>query len=372
MNIFLAYLMYKLIAAEMALHSLPMIIVMFTCLLWIIAPIIFCPQPTPQTFQRDLKDFFTFIIENDVSRPESNVAKPLEKLLHVGLKDKKANLYDFWLKRALEHKILSKKVRFAIMLKNIMKLFLVVSICYGSMLDHFWNVFILWAIHCIVMEVSQNVAKKMITQLLSILMWVVVPPIVWPEIPYVHLLTVYIVLIVWLGAMESFILYFAWIIYGCDRPEPYEKARPKREEEEGKAKNELSRVRPRYEWEQYSEKTKEDRKSKKSAYRQIEKYDHLVERLYVDFLGHQLHLYCALFVLLCFFFTQLMCLLLESFWGMHSVLLLNARLVGKGCGRKRGYVPGKDKESSVSEAVYNAFKRHDPGTQELAEVRAKS
>ena len=149
-------------------------------------------------------------------------------------------------------------LRIAMLLAQIIKLGFVVSICYSSMLDSLLNVLVLCMIHFVLMEFWRSFKRPTVIIVISMLMWLIVPPLVWPDVSYVNLLMIFIVVILALQVLRDAILLMAWAYH-----------------------------RPQLGWEDMSEGGEEKINAKIEAALSVIRYDEWVEYLYVNFIGHQ-------------------------------------------------------------------------------------
>jgi len=320
LTIWTCYALYKLLASEYTMNSLPMMVTMFFISMWIVAPIIFCPQPTFKTLPKDLSEFWQFCIATPegsvIPRDVSAGVKSTEKRLRCSLGDARSTLYEFWLKQALEHKKQSVPLRIVLMFWDILQFMFVMAVCYSSMLDHIWNVVVLCTIHILMMEFWRTFNRPTVIIVIDMLMWPIAPGLIWPDTSYVNLMVIIIVLLIGLKVVQDVILLCSWGYY-----------------------------RPQMGWEEMTEKTDGEKRRKIVAAMTVIKYDAMVEWLFVNFLGHLMHLYAALVVLIIDLIVQSFCMLIDSFWGMHSILVLNPNLSKPGCCAKTsGYVPGSNPE----------------------------
>jgi hypothetical protein len=201
---------------------------------------------------------------------------------------------------------------------DIAQLMFVVAVCYSSMLDHIWNVIVLCTVHILMMEFWRTFNRPTVIIVVDMLMWPIAPGLLWPDTTYVNLVVILIVLLIGLKVVQDVILLFSWLWY-----------------------------QPQIGWEEMTEKTDAEKRSRIVAAMTVIKYDAMVEWLFVNFLGHLMHLYAALVVLLIDLIIQGFCLLVDSFWGMHSILVLNPNLAKPGCCAKtNGFVPGANSEAA--------------------------
>jgi hypothetical protein len=307
--------MYVLLTESHESASLPMIMaVHVTGLLWINAPILFCPQPTLSTLSTDLMGFWAYIISTpagSIRMMVLNEEQGVEEALRVELKDPRATLYEFWLKHQLGHKKAHTFRRFLNFLTEAAILVFLLQIVFSSMLDNVWNYACLFCVHFLLFEVWRLTYRPTFIILIVMLMWFVVPAMFFPGTGWVNDLGILIILISLLNTFKSIILLVADCI-----------------------------LRPDYQWKKLPKKTEAERRARTKARDRVTTYDMLVEYLYVNFGTHLLHLYAAIMILCFFLAFQSILVMLEGIYGLHSWIVLNDNLKATGfCQRRVGYEP---------------------------------
>jgi len=318
------YLLYTFLVAGYETSSIPMVIVMFTVTLWIVAPILFCPQPTTTTFTKDMTEFLKFCVATPPTgvRPTNvkGVPKPTEDRLKTGLKDPDSTLYEFWLKKNLEQKRLSLSTRLLLLLFNAVKYGAALSVVYSSMTDYIWNMVVLLFIHVILMELWRICGRHPVFMAISLLMWLVTPFVCWPETTVVEFMISGSILYLFLQLVKDVILLICWFVYSMEYNFEW-----KEDEDDPLHPDDKKRI------------------EMEAAYKVIA-YDEWAEALFVNFLEHLVHVFMALCVLVMDAIVQIFCIALESCGGLHSTLVLNRNLAeGTGCCQRRlAYEPGSE------------------------------
>jgi hypothetical protein len=194
------------------------------------------------------------------------------------------------------------------------------------MLDTFWDFLVLITVHFLLMEIWRHFRRPAVVMVASMCLWIGVPQLVWPEVSTVSRVATFILLVLFLDVLRELILLIVW---------------------------RWNKVGYDIDWEKKSVKTAEERETRNKAALNVFQYDDWVEYLYVNFFQYLIHLYSGIFVLLLDLVVQTCCVLLESLFGLHSILLLNRRLGGKiPCSgtftsgdSKVGYVPAAPSQS---------------------------
>lgn len=303
--------------------SLPMVLVIFAALMWIMAPIIFCPQPTMSTLSQDLAELWSFAIatpDGSIRTNKFERNKTTEASLRIALNDPRSTLYEFWLADALLHKKAGSIRRLLSMLFELLKLVMTLSVIYGSMLDHFWDFTMLIIANFFLWDLWRALNRPTAITLIVMLAWYLMPFMIFPTVPRVNIVTVLIVYIQFLAFLKHLILAASWM-----------------------------RHRPDLDWPSMPEKDDNERKLKQAAFEKVLAYDMVVEYLYVNFLTHLLHMTAALVIVVIFLCTQSVCVAMDMIWGIHSYLMLNNNLLSTGfCAHRKGYEPGGGKKHPPS------------------------
>jgi len=313
LRIFIGYSIYVLVSQAQGFSTLPMMVLLASAVMWLIAPILFCPQPTLASLGHDLSEFWQFAI----AAPDWSVrtlsqqlgSKDTEEHLRTGLRDPRSTLYEFWLLKALEHKKFSCFQRVGFLLLEILCVVFLLSVVYSSLLDDIWLVILLYSIHYLLMEIWRLLYRPTVLTLLTTVMWLLVPIII--QMPLLNSFFLLLILVVTLQAVRSLVLLLVWGV-----------------------------LRPNLDWKKMPENSESERAAKQATARRVLQYDIAVEYLYVNLMGHQLHLYAAFAILLMNFAVQFVLVLLELLYGLHSWALLNPRLRSRRCCQtRRGYEP---------------------------------
>ncbi|CAE7037246.1 CALS12 [Symbiodinium sp. CCMP2592] len=313
LRIFIGYSIYVLVSQAQGFSTLPMMVLLASAVMWLIAPILFCPQPTLASLGHDLSEFWQFAI----AAPDWSVrtlsrqlgSKDTEEHLRTGLRDPRSTLYEFWLLKALEHKKFSCFQRVGFLLLEILCVVFLLSVVYSSLLDDIWLVILLYSIHYLLMEIWRLLYRPTVLTLLTTVMWLLVPVII--QMPLLNSFFLLLILVVTLQAVRSLVLLLVWGV-----------------------------LRPNLDWKKMPENSESERAAKQATARRVLQYDIAVEYLYVNLMGHQLHLYAAFAILLMNFAVQFVLVLLELLYGLHSWALLNPRLRSRRCCQtRRGYEP---------------------------------
>jgi len=302
--------------------------------LWFIAPIIFCPQPTLHSIRDDLTQFWNFCCASSQGKTEDSRSVNLEERLAANVNDPRANMYDLWLKAALDHKRSSFWKRLFELVGQIAILVLMLVSVYAMMLDRAETVLMFILVNFFLMALWQLLGMPSILMMVALSFWFIATMFILEEgiIKPGALLIAFIVVSRGMICLEQLILLFAWVV-----------------------------IRPNPTCGQMPEATLEQREAKERAVRCVYKYDKLVEYLYIYLMSYQWHLYVALVVLAANFSLQLCLALLEALGGLHSALLLNKRLMG-GCFmlQQSGFEPKSDPHHSGDTARLLELKKLAP------------
>jgi len=202
------------------------------------------------------------------------------------------------------------------LLFELLKLVLTLSVIYGSMLDHFWDFTMIIIANFFLWDLWRALNRPTAITLIVMLLWYTMPVFIFPDVPRVNIVTVLVVYIQLLSVLKHIILSLCWFWLS-----------------------------PNLDWTGLPEKDENDRKIKQMAFEKVLSYDMVVEYLYVNFLTHLLHMTAAIVIVVLFFCTQSVCVVLDMIWGIHSYLMLNNNLLSTGfCAHRKGYEPGGGKK----------------------------
>lgn len=321
-RIIVAYMLYQSLAVDFQMASLPMIILFGTACCWLVAPIIFCPQPSLASTISDLAAFWEFAISISPRSQAAHEKKSgsLEDKLNADFKNPRANLYDLWLKDKLQHKWSKKRFWLLELVVSIVRLLVVTSVLHATMVDQMWVMLGLVSINFFLLSFWDFCGRPTVLMLLSLAFWVISVPMVALFVGIYEngkgqLSTLLISIILTfevLKVAERIILLLAWFLLGGPN------AVTLHEKVDAAKLKEL---------------------------RRLELYEQVVEYLYLHFISYQWHLGIAIMLLMVNLVTQLICVLLEMLGGLHSWWLLNGRLKGGFCKvRRKSYVPGREHE----------------------------
>lgn len=309
LRIYICYFVYELVSQAMGFSTLPMMVLLGSATMWLVAPLLFCPQPTLRSLGRDVREFWEFVIATRPMFASTHEMKAMEDLLRTGLRDPRSSLYEFWLLRALDHKKFSCFQRVCFLMCEVLSLLFVLAVVPSSLFDYYFIVVLLYGLHYLLMEVWRLLGRPTVITLLTTLMWLVAPVIT--RVPMLDMLTLLLSTLLALKVIRSVVLLVCWLSLS-----------------------------PNLYWKQMAERTETDRSAKKAAAMKMRAYDKVVEYLYVNLMGHQLHLYAAGAILIVSFVVQFVLVVLDSFYGLHSWALLNPRLRSRSCcQRRRGFQP---------------------------------
>merc|ERR1711865_1085734 len=121
------------------------------------------------------------------------------------------------------------------------------------------------------------------------------------DMPWINFFTSMVLMIQLLSCFKQFVLFFAWICYSPDM-----------------------------DWPSMPEASEAQRLSKHRAATAARNYDMVVEYLYVNCLTHLVHLLAGLLILMMWFSVQLVCIMADMLYGLHSWFILNANLRSSG------------------------------------------
>eukprot|EP00931_Biecheleriopsis_adriatica_P048772 TRINITY_DN28182_c0_g1_i1.p1 TRINITY_DN28182_c0_g1~~TRINITY_DN28182_c0_g1_i1.p1 ORF type:complete len:2018 (+),score=352.66 TRINITY_DN28182_c0_g1_i1:636-6056(+) len=329
LRILIMYAAYRLLAKSFTLAALPMMVLLATACIWLIGPILFCPQPTLWSIRDDLSEFWCFVIgASGVGHDQGsqNVAN-LEDKLAANIENERANLYDVWLCDKLQQKrapVLSRTVE---LLAHIFLLGFMLSVVFGTMVDQMRTVLLLVSVNYFLLALWRVFDRPTILMMISAMFWLFSLPLILNSGAhggeYGTLLVSFILVFQALNVMEKALLLGAWALI---RPDPDCALLP--------------------------EGTAEERAHKQTARRRVDKYDAVVEYLYLCFMSYQWHLYVAILLVVVNLAAQLAIVILEMLGGLHSWWLLGGKLKGSFCRiRREAYKPEGSDHAAPSERI---------------------
>merc|ERR1712216_13840 len=249
-----------MLTMEFGQSSLPMAFIMFSSLMWIVAPIIFCPQPTLATLSRDASELWSFVIavpEWSVRQMKAERNKTVEDLLRVGLTDQRATLYEFWLKQALLAAESTTLHQLLNIVTQVVWLVLLLMIVFSSMLDNIHEFLFLFLLHFTLMDLWRILHRPTAFTLVILLMWIILPLTIFERTASVNLLTCFIVWVQALNLICETLQLVAWWV-----------------------------LRPNKNWVKMKESTPEEQAAKKAAEFKHRMYCSVVEYLYTNFTAY--------------------------------------------------------------------------------------
>lgn len=427
LKVCLFYLLYKMITADYHEGSLPMVLIMASCLMWIVAPIIYCPQPTWKTLWADVREYQMFVIDTPDVLSLGNDNVPLDKVIPAPAKA--SSLLEFWLHAELKSKHSGFLGQLCVLCFAGFKLFGMMAVTYSSMMDNIWNMCVLLAFHWFFIFLQHSTLtfqNSTLIQFLELLMWSIVPLALWgSQEGYTNILMTGIVLVLALDFLSEVLKLILWCWY-CPRGYEYDKAkdtiaylpeecleqkkedrtrwvlkkyhevekgvkfdntRTKYDEEHIFFQTKTTKASPKKtegfllpwqdtEWHGEKEEGEDwvkvtiPGKDKAQTGRKIRKYDTCVYHLYLSCLSHQLHIYAAFLLGLMFLITQIVCILLDDLCGLHTSYVLNSELRKDSsgiCSRRQGtgYTPGDSPSQSTRTSAGNAQAHQSRGVQPL-------
>jgi len=322
LQILFLWLIYTLLSFEFEVSSLPMFIILFTALMWINAPVFFCPQPTLVSLARDMSELWAFVIavpDSSIRQSKVEKNKTTENMLRASFGDMRATLFEFWLKENLEHKKQGSGRRLTVIFYEFAKLWLFLSVIYSSMIDNFWDFIALFLFNWVLWDTWRLLSRPTFWLLLVIMIWIL-SPFLYFDMPWINFFCFVILLIQTLSCVKQIILFFAWFYYNVDT-----------------------------DWPSMPEGTTEQRVRKAKVQANDREYDMVVEYLFVNFLTHLVHLLCGILLTMMWFCVQLVCVLADMLWGFHSWFILNGNLRSAGCcARRVGFEPNAGHRSPHS------------------------
>eukprot|EP00930_Biecheleria_cincta_P038802 TRINITY_DN26670_c0_g1_i1.p1 TRINITY_DN26670_c0_g1~~TRINITY_DN26670_c0_g1_i1.p1 ORF type:complete len:2544 (-),score=362.33 TRINITY_DN26670_c0_g1_i1:96-7727(-) len=323
------YLLYRQLAEGFSVAALPMLVLMGTACVWIIGPMLFCPQPTLWSIRDDLSEYWCFVIganQSSFDRDRGSAKKVhLEEKLAAKVDDPQSNLYDVWLLDKLKHKRVPIKSRIVEFLAGAAFCCCLMSVVYASMVHQMFTVFFLVSVNYFLLAVWRILGRPTILMLLSTVFWICAIPWVLDSQSiggqYGTLIVAAILTFQALRVLERGLLIAAWYLLRLNKRTLDCATLP--------------------------ESTQQEWDTKQSLIRRVEKYDAVVEYLYLSFMNYQWHLYVSVLIMAANSVAQVAMVALEMLGGIHSWWLLGFRL-GR-CGlRRREYEPPKSAEESSS------------------------
>jgi hypothetical protein len=307
-----------------------MMVLNATAFVWVIGPVIFCPEPTWVSIQEDLSEFWGFCIGTG----QSGVSERLSDTKSVNLEDKlaadygdaRANMYDVWLKDELAHKRTPMFARALELFAKTVRFLVFLSFAYAIMIDSVKEVLLLFMGNYFILTLWRLFGRPSVLLMLSFIVWVVVLIVLLrhPE-DSGSMLMAFLLFFEALSCCQSALLLIVWMIL---RPDPNCTAMPE------------------------DSSTEHSRKARKV--KNVQRYDAVVEYCYLHSMTYQLHLYAGILILLVDLAVQTLLCLLEIFGGIHSWWLLNGNLRGGFCQTKRPeYKPpaSSQEESSTGQTT---------------------
>jgi len=313
LQVLFMWLLYTLLASEFGVSSLPMALIIFAAMMWINAPVMFCPQPTLVTLGRDTSELWNFIIATpafSVRTAKLDKNKTTEQSLRSTLGDTRSTLYEFWLKDTLEHKKAGCLRRLLIIFYEFGKMGFFLSVMHSSMIDNFWDFAVLLLLNFALWDTWRLLRRPTFWLLMVLMVWIL-SPFLYFDMPWINFFALVVLSIQFLSCNKQVILFLYWIYYSPDM-----------------------------DWPSMPEATKQERDQKKQKADASKNYDQVVEYLYVNFLSHFIHLMSGMILLGMWFCVQTVAVLADMLWGLHSWFLLNANLRSTGCcARRKGFEP---------------------------------
>lgn len=286
-NILMGYLLYYSTSKVVGGDALPMWVVNMTALVWIMAPILFCPQPTWSTLGRDASEFWTYIVT--APQHEEDNAKLLEERLKVN-----PCLYSEGLLQHLEHlhfnishHILKLAVHFTVLVVYAFLVNTRIWVCVSKLAKF-------WVGHCLVLEVWRSQGRPEIV-MFSASGVAMLPIVLYPEMIH-NMFGSFIFLKLTLNFARVLILLGARMFL---RPHTLIEAEQKRDKSDGMPFQTPPRVTI---------------------------YEGLVEYCYVNFMEYELLLAKGGFVFIVSLVTQTTIVMLDYLTGLHSAIVLNRNL----------------------------------------------
>eukprot|EP00439_Symbiodinium_sp_Y106_P058947 s1357_g8.t1 len=310
LRILIMYAVYRFLAETFNVAALPMMILLATAVVWVVGPILFCPQPTLWSIRDDLSEFWCFIVgASNADRHMDTKVVNLEERLAASKADPRANLYDVWLFDKLKHKRAPVYARMMELAVALYFFVVMLAVVFGTMVDQIRSVVLLILVNYFILALWRVIGKPTILMMVSGVFWICSVPVVLNSQSlggqYGTLLVAFILTFQGLTVIEKSLLLLAWAVL---RPDPNCASLP--------------------------EATSGERAQKKDAARKVELYDALVEYLYLNLMSYQWHLYVSIMLLAVNFVTQLCVAVLEMLGGLQSWWLLGGKLKG-GCLRVR-------------------------------------
>jgi len=322
LQVLVMVLFYTLLAQQFESSSLPMLMICFTATMWINAPVLFCPQPTMETLTRDMGELWNFVIATpdwSIRTAKVDKNKTTEQGLRSEFRDMRATLFEFWLKTELEHKKAGIGRRILIIVYEVVKFMILLSVIYSSMIDNFWDFIVLVCLNWALWDTWRVLSRPTFWFLLVIILWML-SPFLWFDMPWVNFFTFLILTIQFFSVLKQFILFICWLYFD-----------------------------PRLDWPSEKESTDAERTEKQKLAANAQSYDMVVEYLFVNLGTHLTHLFAGGILVMMWFAVQLVCVSLDMLWGIHSWYMLNVNLRSTGCcARRRGFEPSNGVKSEPS------------------------
>lgn len=346
LRIFFCYATYRLLSRSYGVSALPMMVLLLTAATWIVAPIIFCPEPTLQTIKDDLSEFWAFCIASSQRAceryPQTSSAINLEERLAGAQNNEKAHLYDLWLGDRLQHKKTPIASRLLELLGCMVVMVLMLAVVMATMVDQMSLVFILVAANFFLVTLWRTFNLPTVLLLLSLLAWCAYVPVLWDyyvtDVQFGPLLVAFALVHQALQVFERSIMLLVWLIL---RPDPDCASMPETNDSE--------------------------REAKAAAILSVNRYDRAVEYLYVNLMTYQLHLYFAMILLVVNLVVQLMMVGFEMLGGFHSWWLLNGDVRSRPGG---GYEPPVEDEDSQGNSLFSLFGSQREGVEVMSAASA--
>lgn len=311
------YLIYRSFTTEHQTSALPMFIINLTAFMWLVAPMIFCPQPKFARMQVDMREYWKFVIATpkfpvrkmDVSRGTT------ENQLNTDFSADKATLYEVWLARALEHKRGSRTLQFCTLVWNGFLLSLLVGLSQVGVFIGLWEFFVAFICHAVFVMIWEAFGRPEALMLFAFLSVFVTPYIFMPDMLFCDYVMALLILVQSLCVIKQAILLPSRMF-----------------------------MRPDLGWTSMPAKEEAEWKRKRRHANRTQRYDILVEYFFINFLEYEIHLLCALLILILNFVTQASMVLLDLACGLHSHFLLNGNLGLRlgACGQRRKFQPGQN------------------------------
>eukprot|EP00434_Breviolum_minutum_P020699 symbB.v1.2.018253.t1/scaffold1449.1/size118046/4 len=330
LRILIMYAVYRLLAETFNVAALPMMVLLGTACVWLVGPILFCPQPTFWSIRDDLSEYWCFVIgtsnaERGVDLKEVN----LEERLAARKEHAMANLYDVWLFDKLKHKRAPMVARLMELIVSFVLLVLMLAVVFGTMVDQIRSVVLLVLVNYFILALWRVFGRPTILMMLSAVLWLCAVPLVLNSQSlggqYGTLLVAFILTFQAMCVVEKILLLCAWVL-----------------------------LRPDVDCASMPETSIEEVRVKRQAAGRVQTYDAIVEYFYLNFMSYQWHLYVSIMLLVANLAVQLCVVLLEMLGGLQSWWLLGSKLRGGGCCRVRRQEykpPGNDHDPPTERRI---------------------